>query len=804
MAGLTSEEQDAAAAMYDHLVTPSGTKIAHGVGDLARYAHVPEPDAASVLQKLARERILRGTADDGGAGVRYEIFHDVLADAVLAWRARHEEEEAVARAHEQRRRARFVAAAALAGLLIVAAIAIFALVERSNARSQADRARAGEFVARALNLLNTDPAGSVRLAYDAARLEPGLPEEDALGNALSKDRLRTTMHTGGRVTVAAFDPSANRVLVASTDGEVRLYRRGSTRAIRVFRHGAPVQAAVLGGRLLLSGGTDGKVRIWDARSGKLLHTLDAHGPVRTLVFGLHRSVLLTVAQNGTVRLWSARTWRPLSSLRTHIKTKLVNAVLDPAAKRVFAVTDDRFLRVYSVRTGRLIRRLKHDGFVRAVVFSPNGRLLLTSDHGGTIRLWRATDLRLVRELHGALRNVPVAVWSRDGKKIAAASSDGTARLWDAATGNQVAIMIGHTNEVTSVAFNPAGDAVVSTSADHTARVWGATPDKGGRLLSVLAGHTSTVTSASFSSDGRSVLTAADDGTARLWDPGSEPNLEVVFDAANPLTAFAVNAAGDRILIGDHDGQVRVLSLPGARVLESFQTRGPAGDVAFGPTRPVAVVAPLTAIAFSARGNLVATADDRAVHVGPVDRPPHRTLRPEGSPIHDLAFSPDGRTLAVALDDGTAQLWDVDTGRLSRTLHAHTNRVLGVAYSRDGKLLVTASRDRDAKIWNPVTGALVRLLHGHFGPVLAAAFSPDDRWVVTAGPTTAGLWNVASGDQTFLSGPTKAPIIGAAFAGPDGRTVVTAGADGTVRTFRCGGCGNIEELLAIAKRRLGRG
>src|SRR5213075_3257585 len=145
-------------------------------------------------------------------------------------------------------------------------------------------------------------------------------------------------------------------------------------------------------------------------------------------------------------------------------------------------------------------------------------------------------------------------------------------------------------------------------SDHTARVWGATPDKAGRLISILAAHTGAVTSAVFSSDGRSVLTAADDGTARLWDPGSDPDFEVVLNAGVPLTAFAVNPTGDRILIGDRDGLVNVLSLrakPPLDVLNSFETRGATRDGAFTPTRALAIGPPGTAIAYSERGKLVA-------------------------------------------------------------------------------------------------------------------------------------------------------------------------------------------------------
>ena len=75
---LTPEQRDIAASLFDHLVTPSGTKIAHETSDLAQFAHSTEEDVRGVLGVLADHRILR--RDEAG---RWEIFHDVLAGAVL-------------------------------------------------------------------------------------------------------------------------------------------------------------------------------------------------------------------------------------------------------------------------------------------------------------------------------------------------------------------------------------------------------------------------------------------------------------------------------------------------------------------------------------------------------------------------------------------------------------------------------------------------------------------------------------------------------------------------------------------------
>ena len=108
---LSSDEKDLAADMFRHLVTPSGTKIAHGVGDLAEYASADEERLLPVLATLGRERIVRPVDGADGGGARYEIFHDVLGDAVLAWRRERElERERRTAERRQRRLALFAGA----------------------------------------------------------------------------------------------------------------------------------------------------------------------------------------------------------------------------------------------------------------------------------------------------------------------------------------------------------------------------------------------------------------------------------------------------------------------------------------------------------------------------------------------------------------------------------------------------------------------------------------------------------------------------------------------------------------------
>src|SRR5262249_34662894 len=131
LTGLTAGEKDLVARMLDHLVTPSGAKIAHDVGDLAKYADAPEAEVLPVRAKLGNERVLGSVSGVGHRGSTYEIFHDVLAEPVLAWKAAHEVQRELEReaAEAERRHRRLVGllAIALAGLLAMAAVTVFAL-----------------------------------------------------------------------------------------------------------------------------------------------------------------------------------------------------------------------------------------------------------------------------------------------------------------------------------------------------------------------------------------------------------------------------------------------------------------------------------------------------------------------------------------------------------------------------------------------------------------------------------------------------------------------------------------------------
>ncbi len=183
LAELDERARDLTAAVFHQLVTPSGTKIVHTVPDLADYAGAPEPELLRVLEALAAARILRPVDPaPGDTSPRFEIFHDVLAPAILDWRAAHEQARAAREeAARQRRVRRRFGAAALGLLLLVlvfAGLAVWAVGQKRTAEEAADRAGSAAVAGRALEGV-CGPAASALAGAEAYRLSPSFEARSA-------------------------------------------------------------------------------------------------------------------------------------------------------------------------------------------------------------------------------------------------------------------------------------------------------------------------------------------------------------------------------------------------------------------------------------------------------------------------------------------------------------------------------------------------------------------------------------------------------------------------------------------------
>jgi WD40 repeat protein len=159
-----------------------------------------------------------------------------------------------------------------------------------------------------------------------------------------------------------------------------------------------------------------------------------------------------------------------------------------------------------------------------------------------------------------------------------------------------------------------------------------------------------------------------------------------------------------------------------------------------------------------------------------------TIRGHDDQISRIAFSPDGKRLATASRDGTAKLWDSQSGQIQLTLTSNTDRISDVIFSPDGEHVATASWDRTAKIWDATSGQELLTLSGHTNALNSIAYSPDGtRLVTTSQDRTARVWDSVSGQQLLIFNEHTSWVLDAKF-GWGGKRVVTGSWDGTAKVW----------------------
>ena len=688
----------------------------------------------------------------------------------------------------RRDRTRRLVAGLVAGLTVVCVLAAGAIVSARQAGAERDRAVARELAAGARAERMTDPELALLLASRAYRLHPDAETESVLRQATADARSTFTMDAHGsevvgvtvsgsrvasadidgvvkvwdlqgrtppvtvpvRGTHVAFGPDGRLAIAMADDGigngKIVLWRPEHAGAARPPNLVMPAEVTAIAyssdGRWVAATGGDLHVYVWDTTSGDASPTaLSDTGHASALAFGAGGQLALATT-DGTVRIWDVGGTDPPVVIRQPKQTYHPSVAVSPDGRRV-AVADADKVMIWSTdgRTGPEIYRGPQLRYTN-VAFSPDGRRIAASTMERTVQIWDLSDHTRGLALRGHKRAVMDLAFSPDGHRLVSGSLDSTVRVWDTSTAVPATVtlpasrgpaMLSEDGSVTAMSTRPGTISVFPTRRPRNATTLHNAPSSP-QLLAVGAG-------------GRGVAaTATDSGQIHWWRPetGDKPT---VFDCRRlPGLLYADEAS----LSGDG----RVLALDcGEGGIAVWRADGrPTNSGITGGFWPIAVNREATLVAVHQHPHGVVLWDRAAGRVA-------RALKGQSKGAVHIRFSPDGRLLAVASDDGTIRVWAVAGNDGPVVLTGTVRRAAAVSFSPDGKLIAAIGTDDVVRLWN-TDGTGEALTFDHPTGARQLVFSADGRQLIT--------------------------LYGA-----------------TVRFTPCVVCGPIDEVLALAARRTTR-
>lgn len=524
--------------------------------------------------------------------------------------------------------------------------------------------------------------------------------------------------------------------------------------------------------------------------GQSVRDVDTGSPVDAVAFTPDGKQFVTGGWNRTADVWETATGKHLKAI-PHGGLYVHAVAYSPTQPLVATGSNDRdgYLRTANPATGETVTKFAgHGDAVLSVVFSKDGKRLLSTSYDKTARLWDVESGREIRAFVGHNWWVWSAAFSPDESEIITVSQDGSAIIWSAETGQQKGQFLGHRGPVYAAAY--AADGRVATAGyDKRILVWKPAELKpfdfrklaaGERIelpaMVSLEGHGAGVRSVSFSKDGELLLSGAHDNTVKVWDADTGRTLKTFRGHNSWVRACAFSPDYRMILSVSHDQRALLWSITDYEEVRVLQ-----GRILEGHDDAV------LAASFSRDGESIVTASrDRTARTWNLHTGREIRAFEEGHAFlaSNAAFFPDGKRLVTAAVDNTVRFWDVTSGTETGKLE-HTGRSAALALSHDSKLLLTGS-DKEktketwtAKLWSTETKTLLKTLSGHSHEVTAVAVSPDDSLLFSGDANGAGmLWDATTGELRHKLRSHTRKVTAATFL-PDGSRLLTASNDKTV-------------------------